>query len=195
MLKIIQNPKTDKYKEFKEKVFSHGFPWTYEHDTNSGFDDYHPGFGDMPFYSHPIISRPVPPLRPISLPVSQEWELAVEVFNEIMLFNNIEYKTIYRMNINSTSYHGEFLSPPHVDHHWPHQSIIVYLNSFSGGKTHVFHKKYPFPEEKLTPNALKFSHKGEEDDIITFDGLHYHCMEGPSSIGERRVILVATYLI
>lgn len=194
MIKIIQNPKTENYKKFKEKIFSHEFPWTFEYDTNAGFKNYNEGFGDMPFYSHPVISRPVRS-TPMSLPVCEDWKLALEVFTEIMSFNNIDYKTIYRMNINSTSYHGEFLSPPHVDHHWPHQSIIVYLNSFSGGKTHVFHKKYPFPEEELTPNALKFSHKGEEDDIITFDGLHYHCMEGPSSIGERRVILVATYLV
>lgn len=192
MIKILKNPKTKNYDLAKQKILDPSFNWFYEPETNAGKMPIYKEFRDLPFYSHPVISRPIIEV-PFPLPVSPEWKLFVEVFKEIMSYNNMTYKTIYRMNINSTFYVHDLMTPPHIDHNHPHNNIIVYLNSFSAGNTHVFHHKWPFPEDSITPKSLKYSFKGEEDDIIVFDGLHYHCMECPS-VEERRIILVATYL-
>ena len=192
MIKILKNPKTEEYNKFKERVCSNKFIWTYSSNTNNGFE-YAEGFEDVPFYSHCLLERATLTI-PYSSVNSHETKCAAEIFNQIMVHNNLSYKTLYRMNLNCTSYVGKKLSPPHVDHDYPHQNMIIYLSKFDGGKTHVFKKKWPESELTIKPTDMKYSFKGEEDDIITFDGLHYHCMQ-PPDINQRRIILVATYLI
>jgi len=139
-----------------------------------------------------VIQRPSPK-TPFCTVLDSECEETRDVFNEILVYNDISYKTIYRLNFNSTFYAHDKMSPPHVDHDYDHDNMIVYLNSFSDGKTHVFKKRWPESEFSIRPTDMKYSFKGQEDDIITFDGLHYHCMECPP-IGERRIIMIATYL-
>lgn len=191
MIKILSNPKTDAYLKLKEKVLSSTFFWQYSVDTNYGvkYSDY---YQDVPFYGHTIIQRPNPDF-PFPSVLDSEWKESTNVFEEIMVHNNLPYKTIYRLNFNSTFYVHDKMSPPHVDHDYPHKNMIIYLNSFTGGLTHVFKKMWPESEFDISPTDMKYSFKGEEDDIITFDGLHYHCMECPKQ-GERRIIMIVTYL-
>ena len=192
MIKILKNPKTEEYNKFKERVCSSKFLWTYSFDTNNGFE-FGTDFRDSPFYSHCLLERPTTKI-PYPSVNSHETSFATEIFNQIMIYNNLPYKMIYRMNLNSTFYTGEEFSPPHVDHDHPHNNMIIYLTPFTSGKTHVFNKRFPYPETEIKPSDMKYSFKGEEDDIITFDGLHYHCMQ-PPDINQRRIILVATYLV
>lgn len=193
MIKILKNPKTEEYLKFKERICSREFIWTYYPGTNNGWE-YGEHYEDIPFYSHCLLERSTIK-TPYSSVNSHETESAAQIFNQIMKYNNISYKLLYRMNINSTFYTGtgNKLSPPHVDHDYPHENMIIYFTPFTSGKTHVFHKKFPYPELEIKPSDMKYSFKGEEDDIITFDGLHYHCMQ-PPDINQRRIIMVATYL-
>jgi hypothetical protein len=192
MITILKNPKTEKYYELKEKVLSRTFFWQYAFDTN--FDvEYLEFYEDLPYYGHTIIQRPSPE-HPFPTILDSDWKQSVDVFNEIMVHNGLSYKTLYRLNFNSTFYVHDKMSPPHVDHDYPHQSLIVYLSKFNRGKTYVFKKKWPESEFNVKPTDIKHSFKGEEDDIIMFDGLHYHCMENPA-LNERRIVMIATFLI
>jgi hypothetical protein len=192
MITIRKNPKTKNYLNLKKKVLSENFTWNYFSDTNNGVS-YSDLYQDVPFYSHTVINRPSPDF-PFPTIVDPEWKESVEVFNEIMVHNDLSYKTLYRLNFNSTFYVHDKLSPPHVDHDYPHQNMIVYFSKFDSGKTHVFKKQWPESELIIKPTDMKYSFKGEEDDIITFDGLNFHCMESPLT-NQRRVIMVATFLI
>ena len=191
MIKVLSNPKTDTYLNLKEKVLSSEFFWQYSTGTNQGID-YLNEYQDVPYYSHTIIQRPTPKF-PVPFILDSSWKESVDVFDEIMNYNNLSYKLIYRLNFNSTFYVHDKMSPPHVDHDYSHKNMIVYLNSFTGGFTHVFRKMWPESEFNVSPTDMKYSFKGEEDDIMAFDGLHYHCMECPKQ-GERRIVMIVTYL-
>jgi len=192
MIKILRNPKTEDYKFFKKRVTSPDFPWSYFEETHIDGNVFNSDFRDIPFYSHCVLERPNKKV-PFTSVNSTEIELCVKVFDQIMEYNKLHYKVIYRININSTFYVDNKISPPHVDHDYPHNSLILYLNSFTSGKTHVFHRKFPYPESEIKFSDMKYSFKGEEDDIITFDGLHYHCVECPDK-NQRRIVMVVTYL-
>ena len=77
---------------------------------------------------------------------------------EILEFNDIKIKGLYRINANLTFPTAPLLpSIPHVDHDFPHENILIYLND-TGGDTVVDGEHY-------SPH---------EDDVITFGGeKHY----------------------
>jgi len=180
MILPLKNPNTDNYKSLKNFILSEDFPWFY-HETST-FDcnsdlkySSENKYGNLPFYGHTLLDRPDGPkkYKKISEVKSQYFNLAYNVFEEILNFNNYELGYFYiRMNVNCVHSDTDLqYSMPHVDHRFPHKNIIVYLTN-SGGSTIVDDNKYdPI-----------------EDDIIMFEGEHY--LEKPKK--NRRIILVST---
>lgn len=195
MIKILSNPKNESYFKLKERVLSSEFVWTYSPKTIVEDKNYSDKFKEIDFYSHCVIERPTDE-RPFPSITSTEWQLSSEVFTDIMVHNDLPFNCIYRINFNCTSYFGDdLLSPPHIDHRYPHNNLIIYLTDFSNGFTHIFNKTWPkYDQIDINPSDMKYSFKGNEDDIITFDGFHYHCIDSPK-LGERRIVMIVTYLI
>ena len=162
MIKVLKNPKTNHYREFKSTVLSKEFPWRYNVSTN------------MDFYSHVFLQRPE--LNGYTEPHSKWTNQTCIVMGEIVDYNGL-YKDIpyffLRANANATHPDsGRQYSDPHVDHpNTPHSNLIVYLTD-TDGDTIVENDRY----------------SPKEDDVVLFTGQHY--MQRPSK--GRRVILIST---
>ena len=162
MIKVLKNPKTNHYREFKSTVLSKEFPWRYNVSTN------------MDFYSHVFLQRPE--LNGYTEPHSKWTNQNCIVMGEIVDYNGL-YKDIpyffLRANANATHPDsGRQYSDPHVDHpNTPHSNLIVYLTDTDG-------------DTIIGDNR----HSPKEDDIVLFTG--EHCMQRPSK--GRRVILIST---
>ena len=70
----------------------------------------------------------------------------------------------------------------HLDHHFPHSNIVVYLSDSSGDTVAFKDKKGEEVIDRFTP---------QEDKVITWGGT-YHTAESPQ--GTLRRTIVATYL-
>ena len=162
MIKVLKNPKTNHYREFKSTVLSKEFPWRYNVSTN------------MDFYSHVFLQRPE--LNGYTEPHSKWTNQNCIVMGEIVDYNGL-YKDIpyffLRANANATHPDsGRQYSDPHVDHpNTPHSNLIVYLTD-ADGDTIIENDRY----------------SPKEDDVVLFTGQHY--MQRPSK--GRRVILIST---
>ena len=162
MIKVLKNPKTNHYREFKSTVLSKEFPWRYNVSTN------------MDFYSHVFLQRPE--LNGYTEPHYKWTNQNCIVMGEIVDYNGL-YKDIpyffLRGNANATHPDsGRQYSDPHVDHpNTPHSNLIVYLTD-ADGDTIVENDRY----------------SPKEDDVVLFTGQHY--MQRPSK--GRRVILIST---
>ena len=162
MIKVLKNPKTNHYREFKSTVLSKEFPWRYNVSTN------------MDFYSHVFLQRPE--LNGYTEPHSKWTNQNCIVMGEIVDYNGLYKDTPYfflRANANATHPDsGRQYSDPHVDHpNTPHSNLIVYLTD-ADGDTIVENDRY----------------SPKEDDVVLFTGQHY--MQRPSK--GRRVILIST---
>ena len=70
--------------------------------------------------------------------------------------------------------------------------MLVYFSPNNGGNTFIFKDKYPTNFMNYNMMEIEKSFNPDEDSILSFDGLKYHCQGSPSS-GNRRVVMVATY--
>ena len=113
-MKILKNPETINYKQFKSLVLSENFSW---HEISQQM----PGSADThSFMSHTFLARPVYHKR-YSTVQSSTIDLCYRVLMEIFEFNQIDINYIYRMNANKTypeSGNGDKFSQMHVDHLW-----------------------------------------------------------------------------
>jgi len=182
----LENPLTSGYRELKDFILSEQFPWFYNNQATPyakalGFEQEHK---DLSFYSHAVLHGPAHPAtmnsehRRYPKSNSQYLDAFDDVINDIMLSNNMNVHCIYRINANAVHpVEGNVLTVPHTDHEFPHKNLLIYLTDAGGrtycdkdGKDHYFDPC--------------------EDDIVTFEGLHY--MQPPKF--KRRVVIVVTYL-
>ena len=159
MIKVLENPITSNYLQFKDIVLSPSFPWLYSFSTK------------MPFYSHVFLDRPEN--NKFSKPQSDLLGLNLKVLDEIIEHNNL-FDRCFFLRSNANAVHadiGEQFSEPHIDHRFPHFNLLVYLtNEGDGGETIV-------EDEKFFPQA---------NNAILFTGEHY--MKRPS-VGRRVVLI------
>ena len=159
MIKVLENPITPNYLEFKDLVLSSEFPWIYTNSTK------------MPFYSHVFLDRPEN--AKFSNPQSEFLGLNLKVLDEIIQHNNL-FDRYFFLRSNANCVHsdsGEQFSEPHIDHRFPHFNLLVYLtNEGDGGETIV-------EDEKFHPQA---------NNIILFKGKHH--MKRPC-VGRRVVLI------
>ena len=178
LIKRLKNPRTDLYKDIKRTIFSIHFPWfnvgkileTYsEEDTKK--------YALPSMWSHAVLVRPHSK-RSKYPTVNSTYMAGIEkMLDEIFEYNNINVKCIYRINVNLVEpQKGKQLTPPHSDHPWPHNNLIIYLSD-AGGETIC-------EGESFNPR---------EDDIIIFSGYpQKHCYKLPKE--DKRIIIVVTYL-
>ena len=180
MIKVLKNPKTEKYYNLKNKILSGQFPWFHQRYTSSqtmseklNFYWYKKGYIAVEGYSHCFLARPDGEDKRFSRTESALSGECISVLTEIIDNNNLFDKYFFvRVAANCIhSNQGIQLSQPHEDHEFPHHNLIVYLTN-SGGETFVENE----------------SHDPKEDDTILFTGEHY--MKRP--IKDRRIILIAT---
>ena len=172
-IKVLKNPKTDYYLQFKSQILSMDFPWFFSPtNTTKGWDPYD-NFG---FYFHSMLVRPIPN-NPYPRQNSNYLEAAIHTIQEIFDFNDIKFDTFLRICANAVHpTQSRLLSVPHQDHeNLPHKNLIIYLSDCDGGETNVEGDEF----------------FGKEDDIITWDSQH-HNYRPP--LTQRRIVLVATYL-
>jgi len=192
MSKIIEelkNPLTEEYLNFKKIIFeTENFPWFFSSDTTGiKSDTYY-------FYYHAILTRGSPPTV-ASQGLFNGCKLILE---QILNFNDIELKNIYRMSLNSTHYYPFKYNNPHVDHEYPHKNMLIYLNE-SEGHTIIFKERYgiDYKENWSSTNKHKFhimkKIKPQKDKIVSFDGSYFHCHSFPKP-NQRRVVFVCTYI-
>lgn len=183
MIKVLKNPKTNTYKEFKKLIESNQFPWQF-HPVSTRLDpkvieDNGNVYHNISFYTHPFLMRPelYPKKRYPSI-TSPYTDGASEVFLEIFNYNNVKINSFLRIAVNAVHPFDKVLTTiPHADHPFDHENALIYLTD-SGGCT-IVNGEY---------------HDPKEDDVITFstknNELHHH--QTPKS--ERRVVLVATFI-
>jgi hypothetical protein len=102
-------------------------------------------------------------------------------FHEIFKRNCPTHNFLLRMSLNLTFFHPEKHGDIHVDHDFEHNNMIIYLNSFSNGKTYLFDNNNEIVDEILP--ALNSG-------CIFPGNLH---AQGFCNPGESRLILIATY--
>ncbi len=173
MIDKLSNPKTERYFELKNLILRDTkFKWIWYGNTTPELNE--DGYDNFGFYLHPFLTRPTPLAKCYSEPSSDYILYANNVVAEIMDFNGIDPKVFYRICANCVhpTETGNY-SVPHVDHEFPHKNFLIYLTDPQDGDTVVDGEKY----------------LGEEDDVIIFEGKHYH---RPPSKG-RRIVLIATY--
>jgi len=169
LINILKNPCTQVYQRFKSDIRSPNFSWNYFEGDEA----------TPPYYSHTILARPGFDGMFMSTQQSEYLVHSNEVLKEIFDHNEIDVKAVLRINVNCTHYTGGTSSPIHRDHDFPHHNLLIYLSSFQQGCTSVY------------SGDVRGVHSPSEDDIIEFRGLHN--MEPPAP-GDRRIVLVATYI-
>tara|TARA_A200000159_G_scaffold131033_1_gene127977 strand:- start:1066 stop:1545 length:480 start_codon:yes stop_codon:yes gene_type:complete len=154
----------------KELFIGPNLSWSYSQDLQ--YEQPPEGHQRMPFMSHNVLIRP----EHIGYPTkaSPYFNMVCFALKEILEFNDVKIKGLYRINANLTFPTAPLLpSIPHIDHDFPHENVLIYLND-TGGDTVVDGEHY-------SPH---------EDDVITFGG-EKHYMYPPDKGG--RIVIVATY--
>ena len=203
MITVLDNPMLDIYKSVKHYIKTATYmPWNFYTETCRTNPQDRPyyntcGTTDTTFFSRNIISRPGMDTGKFSLPsATQEMCFNVtEMLSDMLACNGIKVGTFFRVNVNMTlSSHPHICwSPRHVDHAFPHKSCLIYLDTpTTGGQFEVWENTYDGKEQE--PEWGK-SEKivTKEDMFIMFDGLHYHAGQSPTTIGEVRRCIVATF--
>ena len=179
MSNIIQlkNPRTEIYHEFKKGIDHLAFNWNYYPTTNIN--------STPSMLSHTFLGRPKPETKYSMIYPDSGFDVAYNVLEDILNYNNIVHSCYYRININRVfpQVGEEYQQTPiHVDHwnfdlqreQFPHWNILVYLSD-GDGRTVLENEE----------------HIPEEDDVIIFPGVP-HCHELPKT--KMRTVLVATYI-
>lgn len=177
----LKNPCTQDYDEFKNYINGTEMIWSYHEQIQF------PGQTqelEPPHYHHMIMKRPAE-REAYSTIISNLFDPAYSIIEELLLVNDIKLNTIYGIHINSTSNSENKKSPWHTDLSFPYKNLIVYMSRFEGGATCV---KYGPPGDE---DEIRFVPK--EDNAIIFDGKFEHCQEVPDDYG-RRIALVVNYL-
>jgi hypothetical protein len=178
-------------KVIDDEILSNTFPWYYQKYSTSD---------KFPFYSHVIVPRcEEDEINDVNSTIYNFFIKIVDRFREK---NGLEKTPLLRACLNSSSSFEKYEhSDIHVDHHFSHKTIIIYLNDdFYGGDTLLFNRYYC---EGLQTNYNLDSYNREEFDILTrikaeknkvacFDGRIYHATEWTKN-NKRRVIFIATF--
>lgn len=105
-----------------------------------------------------------------------------EVFLNICNSNGIKVNTILRSAINCTYHASQKIGDIHIDHNFPHNVMILYMNDFTEGSTLIFNDHDEIIRESSP----------EKDKYIIFSGEpHAQRFCAP---GELRATFVVTFV-
>lgn len=134
-------------------VKSAWFPWyRAPEQTQSPID---PRVADRvanaPFFCHILMRRSEEEGKPGEI-ASTNYEFFETIFRRWCRTNNINVNVIYRACLNLVTYAPADFSVPHVDHNWPHNNWIMYLNDLDCVSTILFDDDMN-PVEAVDPKA------------------------------------------
>jgi len=94
------------------------------------------------FLSHVLLARAQGPEDQGEIMDYELYKFFLNIFRRWCGENNVSFTYIYRACLNFTvSARGEF-TMPHVDHPWPHNNWVMYLNTVPGTDTVFFDDAY-----------------------------------------------------
>ena len=135
------------------------------------------------FHGHTLMRRNGDLTPDAGIIVSQYYEPAISIFKDFCLGTDIEYKTIFRASINSTSYNSSEMAEVHVDHKFEHKNFIFYINDVSKGSTFIYNQDQTVIEDVITP---------EKNKGVIWDGRPH--AQGWCAPDERRLVLIVTFI-
>ena len=173
------------------EIMGNNFPWYYQ--TYSTSDKF-------PFHSHVVIPRCED--DEINDSNSTMYDFFLNIIDRFREKHGMEKTPLLRACLNSSNSFDNYPhSDIHVDHHFPHKTIIIYLNDdFEGGDTMLFSRYWV---EGLQTNYRLESYNPEEfpeltrisaekHKVVCFDGRIFHATEWTKN-NKRRVIFIATF--
>ena len=173
-IKKLINPLTDDYNQFKLYVNCEEFDWHYI-PNSVRYTEEKEGYLNKGYYTKTFLTRPEAGNLLFPKQSSEHVGDVQKVMLQILLANNIKPALFYRMSVNCDhASDSELPNVAHIDHKFPHENLLIYLNDPKEGYTLVEDKKY----------------YGKEDDVILFSGLH--CNASPKT--GRRLVSIATFL-
>jgi hypothetical protein len=184
---------TDTQRTFIEtNVMGADFPWfwqaTQTHDRRPYFWEEHipeelrPNYEvcNAPFFSHTLMARSFDREQSGTI-VSPYYEVFAEIFHKFLRDNGLTCRRVYRMNLNLTTHHSSAHTVPHLDHEYPHNNFIMYLDSCPNAQTLVF------DDDFATTNM----YEAEQYWAVAFAAqFHAHRYPPPEL---RRTVLVVTW--
>lgn len=169
------------------------FPWFWQNQQTFGDEediptnkrDYFKSYNG-PFLSHTLLYRTeIESVKHTDRPsnqISEHFEFFLELFHRFIVKNSLQYKNIFRANLNLTWHNSNLHTAPHLDHHWPHNNFIMYLTTCDQGQTIIwpddFSTSYLIPCVQYT--AVNFKQ-------------HWHAQRYPAP-GSKRLVFVLTYI-
>ena len=173
-IKKLINPFTKNYQQFKTLVNHQQFTWHWI-ESSVQLSQKTDGYLNLGYYTHAFLTRPETGQFLFPKQSSEHVGDVQKVMLQILLANNIKPALFYRMSVNCDhASDSELPNIAHIDHKFPHENLLIYLNDPKEGYTLVEDKKY----------------YGKEDDVILFSGLH--CNASPKT--GRRLVSIVTFL-
>lgn len=182
---------TEEKNKIDSEIMGNDFPWYYQNYSTSD---------KFPFYSHVVIPRCED--DEINNSNSTMYDFFLNIVDRFREKHNMEKTPLLRACLNSCSSFDNYPhSDVHVDHHFAHKTLIIYLNDdFDGGDTILFSRYWV---EGLQTNYKLESYNPEEfpelvripaqkHKVVCFDGKIFHSNAWPKD-SKRRVIFIATF--
>jgi len=151
-------------------VLGNDIPWFYSNDSVYG--------DNLNYWSHVLLHRKEENKNTVNN--SPLTDFFIDIFNTIAEENNINVNEILRASLNATFYHPVDYGTVHLDHEFPHNNFIMYLNDIDNAGTAIFDND----ELRYTSSSSKFNY-------IIFPGLKHAQLFPPP--GKRRVVFVLTF--
>jgi hypothetical protein len=173
-----------------QEILGNDFPWFYQAETTRIFPQ-----GDLVgipdpwsyhYLSHTLVHRSGTGMGQdlVGTVNSKHWMFFQSIFLRTLDTQGIKIDKILRASLNCSFDNNMSWGRPHVDHNFPHQNFIAYLNHFNEGSTYLF--------ESLDPNSQQVAViPGQQGSAAVFSGVPHS--QGFCKAGERRVVLVVTF--
>lgn len=161
--------------QLKNFVLNDNFPWYWNNQAVNDND----GLG---YFSHQVLLRPEDGAE--NRINSTSYSFFEEIFKSFCNNNNIEYKEILRICLNSSIPSKEKVSEIHRDHETPCKHALIYLSDLTDnvGYTYIYEDDKETLIQKIKPEMFKG---------VCWDW-KYHSAEPPKY--GRRVVIVYTFI-
>jgi len=178
--------------QFINLVLSSDFPWFWQqsqtHDSRPYFWEAHLPESERadydicnaPFFSHTLMNRSYDAGASGTI-ASEYYSVFAGLFHDWMQRAGLNYRYVYRMNLNLTMHHSSPHTVPHLDHEYPHYNFILYLDTPPNSPTLIYDDSFNVLAEipAVAMTAVSFPAQ-----------FHSHRYPPPEA---RRTVLVVTY--
>lgn len=125
--------------------------------------------------------------------LSDHWPMCHAILKEFCDKNHISTRAVIRSKSNltfpETNPSVEHTETPHVDHLFPHLTLLYYIND-ADGETILYNEKFVEGVSPVLTEMTRVSPKAGR--AVLFDGLHYHSPNVPST--NYRAVINYTFI-